>query len=272
MKIFAIRDESQVQQKDLAYLLYYEKEKRFYIELPEDADPWDTPLLLDSFLKRGEHSVNSYWSKVWVEQRIVPPERQNISEVLLDNGLSEYDEFELLMLADGRCAQDDYYLVALNESELPEEMLRRFATLLEDVVALDNFCILAFFRDGKTKKCSLEEYFGSHAPLEILLKKPEFFQNVRMESGGLGACWDEDKAIPASALYDMGEEISLTIADFRAFAKECIINASEAAEILNCSRQNINDLINRGKLHPVKKSEKNTLFLKSEVLKRSWDA
>ena len=36
MKIFAIRDESAQEQKDLAYLLYYEQEKRFYIELPEN--------------------------------------------------------------------------------------------------------------------------------------------------------------------------------------------------------------------------------------------
>ena len=63
MKIFAIRDESAQEQKDLAYLLYYEQEKRFYIELPENADAWETPLLLDSFVKRGETTVNSYWSR-----------------------------------------------------------------------------------------------------------------------------------------------------------------------------------------------------------------
>jgi len=58
--------------------------------------------------------------------------------------------------------------------------------------------------------------------------------------------------------------------DFRAFASERIINAAEAAEILNCSRQYINELVKADKLHPVKTSEKNTLFLKSEVLKRNW--
>ena len=71
MKSFAIRDESSQKQKDLAYLLYYEQEKRFYIELPENADAWETPLLLDSFVKRGETTVNSYWSNIWVQQRIV---------------------------------------------------------------------------------------------------------------------------------------------------------------------------------------------------------
>ena len=113
MKIFAIRDESTQEQKDLAYLLYYKQEKQFYIELPENADAWETPLLLDSFVKRGETTVNSYWSKIWVQQRIVPIDRQNIGEILRDNHLKEYDEYELLMLAMGRCAQDDYYLVPL---------------------------------------------------------------------------------------------------------------------------------------------------------------
>ena len=59
MKIFAIRDESMPLQRDLAYLLYYEGEKRFYIELPDEADPWETPLLLSSFVKKGETTVNS---------------------------------------------------------------------------------------------------------------------------------------------------------------------------------------------------------------------
>ena len=67
MKIYAIRDESVQEQKDLAYLLYYGREKQFYIELPENADAWETPLLLDSFVKRGETTVNSYWSKIWVQ-------------------------------------------------------------------------------------------------------------------------------------------------------------------------------------------------------------
>lgn len=66
-KIYAIRDELVQEQKDLAYLLYYGQEKQFYIELPENADAWETPLLLDSFVKRGETTVDSYWSKIWVQ-------------------------------------------------------------------------------------------------------------------------------------------------------------------------------------------------------------
>ena len=152
MKIFAIRDAEDNARKDLAYLLYYETEKRFYIELPENADPWETPLLLSSFAQKGEHTINSCWSKLWVQQRIVPPDRQNIGQILRDNGLKTYDEYALLMLSNGRCEQDDYYLAPLDESALPEKIVRRFARKIEDVVPLQNCSLLVFFRDGTVRK------------------------------------------------------------------------------------------------------------------------
>lgn len=62
----------------------------------------------------------------------------------------------------------------------------------------------------------------------------------------------------------------MTADDFRAFAAERVIYAADAAEILNCSRQYINDLVKTGKLHPIKAIGKNTMFLKSEALRRNW--
>lgn len=270
MKIFAIRDESAEIQKDLAYLLYYEVEKRFYIELPENADPWETPLLLDSFVKRNEMTVNSYWSQIWVQQRIIPTDRQNLGEILRDNGLEEYDEYKLLMMAMGRCAQDDYYLVPMNENELPSEIIQRYATRIEDVLPLDDYCLLVFFRDGAVKKCDLKAFFEKTKPFQILLKKPEYFDTVQMQTGGYGVTWDVNMSISHTMLYRIGKKVPLSMADFQNFVVQRVINATEAAEILDCSRQNIIDLTKRSKLHPIKSSDKNTLYLKSEVLKRNW--
>ncbi|MBR2823489.1 MAG: hypothetical protein IKE24_07385 [Clostridia bacterium] len=45
---------------------------------------------------------------MWVQQLIVPQDRQNIGQVLKENGLGVYDEFQLLMLTMGRCAQEDF--------------------------------------------------------------------------------------------------------------------------------------------------------------------
>lgn len=270
MKIFAIRDESAQIQKDLAYLLYYEVEKRFYIELPDDADPWETPLLLDSFIKKGERTVNSYWSQIWVEQRIIPTDRQNLGDILRDNRLKEYNEFDLLMLAMGRCAQDNFYLVPLSEKDLPEEIIKRFTTRIEDILPLEDYCILIFFRNGTIKKCDLKSHFEKTASLRILLKKPEYFSSVKMQTGGYGIAWDINMTISDTTLYRIGKKIPLTISDFKSFVSERVVNASEAAEILGCSRQNLSALVQRGKLHPIKASDKNTLFLKSEILRRTW--
>ena len=136
MRIFAIRDDNLSPETTLGWLIYYERAKAFYIELPEDADPWDTPLLLSSFVKRGQHSVSSYWSRLWVQQRIVPRDRQNIGQVLKENGLTEYDEFQLLMLSMGRCVQDDCYLEEIHTDQLPELLLERWKAKVEDVVPL----------------------------------------------------------------------------------------------------------------------------------------
>lgn len=270
MKIFAIRDESAILQADLAYLLYYEMEKRFYIELPEDADPWETPLMLSAFVKKGERTVNSYWSKLWVQQRIVPPDRQNLGQILKDNHLKEYDEFDLLMLAMGRCAQDDYYLVPLNENQLPVDVRQRFQTRIEDVIPLKDQCLLVFFRDGLVKKCDLKGYFQRSRNFQILLSREEYFYAVKLQPGGYGVEWDVNLSVSDELLYQTGKEVPPSISDFRNFIVYRVVNVAEAAELLGCTRQNIDYLTKTGKLHPIKASEKNTLYMKSEILKRNW--
>ena len=270
MKLFAIRDESAINRIDLAYLLYYEVEKRFYIELPENADPWETPLLLSSFIKKGETSINSYWSKIWVQQRIIPTDRQNLGQVLKDNHLQEYDEFDLLMLSMGRCAQDDYYLARIEEDQLPAQIQKRFKMLIEDVVPLDNFALLVFFRDGSVRKCNIGDHYKNASSFQVLFKNKDYFYAVNLQPGGHGIEWDINLSVNAATLYRMGTKVPLTVSDFQNFITHRVVNVAEAAEILGCSRQNIEYLTKTGKLHPIKSSEKNTLYLKSEILKRNW--
>lgn len=267
MRIFAIKNDED--KKTLAYLLYYEKAKSFYIELPDDADPWETPLILSSFAKKNITTVSSYWSKMWVQQRIIPSDRQNLGQVLKENNLSEYDEFDLLMLSDGRCAQDDLYLEEIIEGDMPEEILKRFEKKIEDIVPLQNYTLLVFFRDGIIKKCDIKKFFEKNTALKTFLTiNKDMFRYVKVQPGGYGIRWEENMSIPDKELYDSGIEIPLSPADFREFVFHRVINAAEAAELLDCSRQNISDLIKRNKLHPIKTSGKNTLLLKSEIMKR----
>ena len=118
MKSLAIRDSAAEIQKDLAYLLYDGQD--FTIELPEEADPWELPLLLSSACQKGMRHIEADWARAWVQQRIIPPNRHNIQQILRRYGLRQYNEFQLLMLNQGRCTQDSYYLVPVKE--LPRDM------------------------------------------------------------------------------------------------------------------------------------------------------
>lgn len=268
MKIYAIKDETDSSQQTLAWLIYYENAKRFYIELPDDADPWETPLLLSSFLERGEKTVNAYWSAMWVDQRIVPSNRQNLGQVLKDNGLKEYDPYELLMLANGRCAQDDYYLEQISDDKLPKELVDRLERKVEDVVPLADYGLLVFFRNGTVKRCSLNQYFEEDHKFAPLLAKEDFYKSMTVSPGGYGINWGESLEISDGELQKMGVDVPLSLEDFLSFVKERVISSAETAEMLNCSRQNLDDLVRRGKLHPIKVTAKNKLYLKSEVEQR----
>ena len=266
MRVFAIKDDEQPKDRVLGYLLYFEKAKSFYIELPDSADPWDTPLLLSSLLARGEHTVNAYLSGLWVQQRIIPPDRQNLGQVLKENGLTEYDEFALLMLGHGRCAQDAYYLEEVDA--LPQEILDRWKTKVEDVVPLGEKRLLVFFRDDVVKICSIAKLAASDSSLAPVIHNDDVFRTVRVQTDGYGVSWGERLCVANEQLYRSGEPVPLTLDDFRSFIADRVVNTAEAQEMLGCTRQNINDLIRRGKLHPIREDAKNKLYLKNEIQQR----
>lgn len=268
MKIFAIKSDS-TGEKVLGYLLYYEKADRFYIELPDEADEWDTPLLLSSFVKRGKRTVNSYWSRAWVQQRIIPPDRQNIGGILKDNGLETYDEFALLTLAEGRCAQDDCYIEPIEEHNLPKEITDRFMIRVEEVVPLDGTQLLVFFRNGEARKCEMVQLCTDRRFAPIL-KNAGLFSGVQIQTDGYGVTWGDNLDVGADQLYKEGTDVPLSIHDFQSYAAFCITDTAGACSILNCSRQNISDLVKRGKLHPIRSSAAGNLFLLSELRQRLW--
>lgn len=270
MKIFAIRDEEDISKKNLAFLLYYENSKQFYIEVPAEADPWETPLLIETFVKRGERTIGAYWSRLWVQQRIIPTDRQNLGQILKENHLEAYDEYDLLMLGEGRCAQDNYYLVPISEEELPDEVWKRTEKRIEEIVPLNNGKILVMFRNGEIRKCDIKQIIGKNLRFDAILDNFQLFSGVKIQTGGYGISWGEGLDISNERLYACGEYIPLLMEDFVQFVSGSVVNTSEATELLGCSRQNIDDLIRREKLHPIKVSPQTKLFLKSEILKRKW--
>ncbi|MBP2654996.1 MAG: transcriptional regulator [Firmicutes bacterium] len=52
------------------------------------------------------------------------------------------------------------------------------------------------------------------------------------------------------------------------FIQSELINTTEVRALLGCSRQNVADLIKRGKLSPVKELTNDRLFFKEDILAR----
>ena len=270
MRVFAIKDDTLNKDFVLGYLVYYETSKKFYIELKQDIQENELPILLNTFVSQGHYTINSYWSFLWVNNRIVPSDRQNIASILKAYKLDSYDEFKLLITNKGRCEQDSCYLEEFDVTQFPTILGPRLLTKVDNIIPLtDNNLLVAFF-DGSIKKCNIPEIVGNNNKFKPIFNNIDLFKQVKILPGGYEVVFCDNLYIADLELYTLGIDTHLTHDDLLSIYKDEIINVKQAQEILTCSRQNISDLIKRKKLHPIKESDKDTLLLKSEVIKRNW--
>lgn len=128
MRAFAIADASRRKAKPVGALLWEpdpsDERGRFSLEIASRCTERDLPLSLSFCLDRKHRCASPRESAAWVESRIVPQERQNIAEVLLANGLTGYDEVNLLALCEARSSDDDFFAY---EVALTEELAHKLA-------------------------------------------------------------------------------------------------------------------------------------------------
>lgn len=265
MRVFALRDSENKRLKNLAYLFYYKKSKQFFFELSQNVDSWKLPLLLSSFAARKTYTVAPYWSRLWVQQRIVPPDRQNIGHVLKEYNLKEYDEFKLLMIDSGACAQDSYYLQGIKEDDCPAEIRNRREKRVADILAVENFRMIVFFMNGKTKNLDFRRILQNDVRFAPILQDKRLFRRAELQPGGHGIQWGTDLCIMYPTLYKMGKPVNIKLKDILSFIDLRVVNTIEAMKILNCSRQGISSFVDNGKLSSIKSGKKDRLFLKSSL-------
>jgi len=94
--------------------LYYDTDRRqFNIKIDNETDVKKLPLSLKMHAELGRFDLNEDFSMDWVRARICPPSRHNISTILHEIGLSEYDEFGILMHTNGVSLMDDLFLTEI---------------------------------------------------------------------------------------------------------------------------------------------------------------
>ncbi len=111
MKKYAVKRMNQ--NKTIAILNYDEKRKEYTIDIPKNVTEREAPFMMSLFLKEGIRHMDSEWSMKWVRSRVIPSSRQNIGEILRKNGMTTYDEHQLLIKNEGRCCQDECYIVEI---------------------------------------------------------------------------------------------------------------------------------------------------------------
>ena len=109
MRLFEIVDSRKRNTaKPCGLLIFDEMTREFGIDIASWAGTEDVPMLFIPFIEKGERHIPPEWALTWVQERIPPAGRQNIDEILIANGLEEYDELTLLLAGDGRCSQDEF--------------------------------------------------------------------------------------------------------------------------------------------------------------------
>lgn len=267
MKILALRDSNDITNQNLAYIIYYELEKRFYIEIADEVSKKQLPISLFIYMQDDKRSLNSLQSYEWLKQRIIPSERQNIVSILRDLHLNEYDEYRILTFNEGRCSQDDCYLVLINQDDLPDYIVNRFSNLIEYFIHLNDSKLLVFFKNGRIKRCDLKNIIKDDR-FSSLINDYSRYEDLKLQAGGHGISFDDNLIIESSILYQKGFDLRITSNELYDVFKKLLISTNEACEILDCSRQNISDLVKRNKLIPFKQTNKDTLFLISDILQR----
>lgn len=96
--------------KTVGYLYYDEEREEYTIEIPKNVKSYEAPPIISDFIQKGQYKIGKDWSRRWVCQRVIPPERQNIGQISKANHMTEYDELPLLLKNQGRCCQDECYI------------------------------------------------------------------------------------------------------------------------------------------------------------------
>jgi len=96
--------------KQVGTFSYDTESKTFAMTIDENVKKSDLPLSLEGFANRNKYILSHEDAMRWIRGRICPPGRHNMRDILKDNGLDEYDEFELLMITNAKCDKDSLYI------------------------------------------------------------------------------------------------------------------------------------------------------------------
>ena len=265
MKSYAIYDEELERVSAIGYLFYYEKAESFIIELCEDLDEWDAPLLFQGLVRKEIYTVAQDISLMWVKERVIPSGRQNIGSILKNHKMKKYSEMALLSLSKGRSSQDNCYIEEISETEIPENIKERMRKNVGDCFSTEDGQLVCMFKDNTVRKVDLTRLVDKYKDISYVLKNKELLDSVKVGVGGYSVIFYESFEIQSYDLRQSGLLLPLTANDFYNFVCKNVVDTTKACDMLQCSRQNLSYLVKEGKIKPVIYGTKENLYLKGEI-------
>lgn len=89
-------------------MTYNEETKEFKIYTDPNCNTYRMPAIMGCCARLGEYELTPEHCRMFIRARVIPPDRQNIGQILKKFGLKEYDEFEIMMINNGWTCQDDF--------------------------------------------------------------------------------------------------------------------------------------------------------------------
>ena len=249
--ICAIYNEASGLRSPIGYVLYYSKWECFSIELADGLSIEDAPLFFHAFLKRKIYTLDSYWSRKWVDQRIVPEERQNLGAILKEAGLKSYQPYRLLLWGKGRSSQDDCYIVLVDENraELPKWFVNRMEEKAVYSMPLSGRRMVIAFGDGMLRVITMN---GMERDVWLL---PD----------GNGLTSEKGVIYTNQKLRKMGTILPISMDDLKEIIAMEVVTSKEAQEILHCSRQNLNYYTDKGVFTNILTDTSHRLYWRHEL-------
>lgn len=239
MKIYAVKDINYI----FAYLFINDRKDNCYLELIEDLPYY--PLFLDLFIKKNKKIINNYYTMKWINERVIPYERQNIIDILKDNNLKYYNEISMFIMAGGRSSMDNTYLAEIKYQDIDDKIKNRRNKLIKDFINLKENLIV-FFEDGKTKLC--KHQIKNNKPFLNELANEIIFDNVTRYD--------------YLELYENGIDFPLTYYELIEYINQNIYSTNDIKEEFDFTRQYVYKLKEKNKIL----SLNNNLFIKNDIL------
>lgn len=78
------------------------------LRLDDELDRNDVPMMFWPEYQRGIRVFGDNDCREFIDERMIPPGRQNIGEILKRMGLNEYNQLAMFLYFNGRAVQDNF--------------------------------------------------------------------------------------------------------------------------------------------------------------------